>query len=171
MSGPDWKDIDSAKRWLEQRFDGNPAAGSPLFQYLNDLGARGLDVDRHEEHLAVYELMRWRHFNNITTRLCYAPDPDRNVFYPEYTPPPHGSKTQRLHRRQEHRDMANARENISPRRTTKGDRATKPPSQPKTIKPSRATVPSVKTPKKTTHQSQRVENLNLDATRQRRSGL
>ena len=171
MSDPDWVNIESAKRWLEQRFNGNPDAGSPLYQYLNHLGARGRDVDGREEHLTTYEIMRWRKVNSITGRVCYAGELDRKVFYPEHQPPPYDSKTRRLHDSEPLLNPAKAPENESPRPRTKGDRAAKPPSQQKTIEASRATLPSVKAPKKTTHQSQRVEHLNLEATRQCRLRL
>ena len=87
MSELDWNDVPSAKRWLEQRFLGSVEAGSPLYQYLLDLGAKGIDTDRREEHLSTYELSRWLKANAVKTGIRYPVAYQTITFYPEYIYP------------------------------------------------------------------------------------
>ena len=86
-SEPDWTDIDSAKKWLEQRFVGSIEAGSPIYQYFVDLKAKGIGTDWREEHLSGYELDRWLRANEITSGIHYPCEYDRIVYYPEYQYP------------------------------------------------------------------------------------
>lgn len=92
MPEPYWRDADSAKQWLEQRYVGSTEAGSPLYQYLIDLGAKGLKTNWHEIHLTTYELMRWVRASNITGGIRYPSQAEMTVYYPEYNPPTSSSR-------------------------------------------------------------------------------
>ena len=83
MSEPDWTNIDSTKRWLEQSYTGSAEAGSPLYQYLLTLGR---NTKRRESHLITYELVKWMSVNQVDDSVRYPPPSQTTVFYPEYQP-------------------------------------------------------------------------------------
>ena len=149
MSGPDWKDVDSAKRWLEQRFVGSAEAGSPLYQHLIDLGARGLTTDWREEHLSTYELMRWITASNITGGIRYTSEFESITFYPGYRHPAFSADNEYQQSTNENQERSKAHDK-SPWGKKKGGRAKnqKSSSQQTTQQRSKDLLPAKETAKK-----------------------
>ncbi|KAL9630921.1 MAG: hypothetical protein Q9164_006173 [Protoblastenia rupestris] len=146
MSEPDWKDKDSTKRWLEQKFVGSAKKGSPLYQYLISLGRK---TDGREVHLSTHELVRWLRANKINSAVHYPAELDSMIFYPEYKYPMFllDKKHQHSTKRDQTSFKAHGR---TPQLQTKSGRAGKSkPSrqrttnnQPKNISPSKAILKS-----------------------------
>lgn len=117
MSGPNWRNIDSAKRWLEERFVGSSEAGSPLYQYLIDLGLKGLKTNWREEHLTTYELMRSVKANKITGAIHYPGQAEAILLYPDYNHPSFiAANAHQNPRKNENQGPKASDENIGPRK-------------------------------------------------------
>lgn len=136
MFGPDWTDVESAKRWMEQRYIGSAELGSPLYQYLRTLGDQ---ADEREEHLSTYELGKWLSANKIAGGAHYPAESESLIFYPEYKHPAFSSDNKGKDTRKKGHESFKARDKTSRQR--------------KPIRESRDPPPSKTTAKKIGHQS------------------
>lgn len=85
MSEPDWTDVNSARRWLEQRYPiDNRERGSPFYRYLKDERAMGRKIEGREEYLCKDELVRWWIETPPGLEYIYRAQDPYPRYYPEY---------------------------------------------------------------------------------------